>query len=189
MREWHEDRDSYSRGTGLSIYRKPSPAATQQSPARQPWDHRVPPVEPCKGGTGCFTLAGVTRFSGGLRLISVPFAIRCRLLPVFTLLLALAGSIHGAEKEYPITPQEKEAYQLLQDGRFVKARETAQAILAGNTTSFVALYVMSYVYGSVEGSLPRAHYYLECAKDLLEKRWGQRMAAGGPWRWHIRVLS
>lgn len=111
-----------------------------------------------------------------------------RSITTLPLLLLLALNIPGAEKEYPITQQEQEAYRLLQEGRYVKAREAAQTILAGEPSSFVALYVMGTVYGSVEGSLPRAHYYLERAKDILEKRWGQRMASTGPWQWHVKVL-
>jgi tetratricopeptide (TPR) repeat protein len=112
-----------------------------------------------------------------------------RLIPaVFLLFLILAPHLPGQEKEYPVLPLEKEANKLLQEGHPIKAREIAQAILARNPDSFVGLYVMGIVYGEFDGSLPRAYFYLHRAKAILERHWGSRIPASGPWLWHNKVL-
>jgi len=98
-----------------------------------------------------------------------------------------AAALDGQDKEYPVAKPEQEAFSLLGEGRFVKARETAQSILSLSPDSFVALLVMGTVY-EVEGSLPRAHYYFEKARGAIERRWGRRIPDSGPWRWHYRVL-
>ena len=110
-----------------------------------------------------------------------------RFLCVFILLSITAFAQEGEEKEFPVAKPEQEAYSLLEQGRFVKARETAQSILNSNPRSFVALYIMGNVY-EMEGSLPRARYFFEKARNYVEEPWGRRIPTSGPWRWHARIL-
>lgn len=109
-------------------------------------------------------------------------------LAILLLLPILMPRGEGAEKEYPISRIEKEASRLLQEGHFVKARETAQLILNADPDSFVALYVLGMVCGDAEGNLPRARFYLQRARNILEKRWGEDIPLDGPWMWHYQVL-
>jgi tetratricopeptide (TPR) repeat protein len=111
-----------------------------------------------------------------------------RFSAAFLLFLILAPRLPAAQQQFPIAPSESQAVKHLEDGYPVRARETAQAILEVVPDSFVALYVMGVVNGEVEGSLPRAHFYLQRAKTIIERRWGQRVPATGPWLWHNRIL-
>jgi tetratricopeptide (TPR) repeat protein len=95
-----------------------------------------------------------------------------------------------AQDKYPITPQEKAALEILQKGEHpVMAREAAEALLRGNPNSFIGYYVLGAIYAHVEGSLPKAYYYLKKAQQLIESRWGQDIGTGGPWFWHVRSLE
>jgi len=103
----------------------------------------------------------------------------------------LAFAAHGQEPaEYRITPEEEAAYALIQGPpQFVKAREAAEAILAKQPDSFVALHVLAFVHEWGEANLPRAYYLASKARQVLERRWGGAdIPADGPWRWHARVL-
>jgi tetratricopeptide (TPR) repeat protein len=109
-------------------------------------------------------------------------------LAVLLLFLALMPAVEGEEKEYPISRIENEAVLQLEGGRFVKARETAQNILNADPNSFVALYILGIISSEAEGNLPRAHFYLQRAKEILESRWGEDIPLDGPWKWHNKVL-
>jgi tetratricopeptide (TPR) repeat protein len=99
-------------------------------------------------------------------------------------------SLGLAQDKYPITPQEKAAYEILQKGdRPILAREAAEAVLRASPNSFVGYYVLGAIYASVEGSLPKAYYYLKKAQRLIESRWGQDVGEEGPWLWHVRSLE
>ena len=77
-------------------------------------------------------------------------------------LLLLAPVLRGAQvvPEYPITAEEEAAFGFTQSPpQFVKAREAAEAILARQPDSFVALYVLGYVYEWGEANLPRARFF------------------------------
>jgi len=106
------------------------------------------------------------------------------LLASFALLLAAPL----AAVEYKGTSVEQEAVSLLEAGRYVKARETAEVVLAVDPDSFIALYVLGSVYVQSEGSLPRARFFLERGRSVIEKRWGDRVPETGPWEWHNLIL-
>jgi tetratricopeptide (TPR) repeat protein len=91
-------------------------------------------------------------------------------------------------KAFPIAANEQLVVDLVDVGHYVKAREVAAQVLAGNPDSFVALWGMAEVYREGEGNLPKARYFAKRAQHVLERRWGTRIAATGPWRWHARVL-
>jgi len=107
------------------------------------------------------------------------------------LLLLLASALRGAQEapEYPITAEEETAFNFtVSPPQFIKAREAAEAILARQPDSFVALYVLGYVYEWGEANLPRARYFSSRARAVIEARWGAGVPTDGPWRWHARVL-
>lgn len=113
-----------------------------------------------------------------------------RLLAIGMLLL-LAPALWGAEEppEYPITPEEEAAFGFTQSPpQYVKAREAAEAILARRPDSFVALYVLGFVYEWGEANLPRARFFSSRARAVIEARWGVDVPTDGPWRWHARIL-
>ena len=110
------------------------------------------------------------------------------LAPLPLLALICAGLLPAQDK-YPVTRVESAAYDLLQNEvRPVKAREEAEAILRLAPDSFIAYYIIGAVYARVEGSLPRAYYYLKKAQGLIEKRWGEDVPENGPWLWQNRII-
>jgi len=112
-------------------------------------------------------------------------AVFCVLLVFFVGLAVRAG-----EDTYAVSPAEREAFELLQkEGHPVKAREVAEAVLKADKRSFVAYYVIGAVYSRVEGSLPKAYYYLSKAKELIEGTWGETIPPSGPWLWHARTIE
>jgi tetratricopeptide (TPR) repeat protein len=101
-----------------------------------------------------------------------------------------SGSLSPAQDKYPITREERSAYEILQkEERPVKAREAAESILRTNPNSFVGYYILGEVYARVEGSLPKAYYYLKKGQQLIESHWGQSIGDEGPWLWHARVIE
>ncbi len=117
----------------------------------------------------------------------------------FFLRVILTGFLFGAlcsealsltQDKYPITREEQTAFETLQkEGRPVKAREAAEGVLKINPDSFIGYYILGMVYAQVEGNLPKACYYLQKGQNLIEARWGQKIAADGPWLWHARILE
>ena len=106
-------------------------------------------------------------------------------------LLALLAPLEASAQDanaYPIAPGEEAVVDLVEEGRYVKARELAEQVLAGNPQSFVALWAMAEVYEEGEGNLPKARFYSNRAKEVLERRFGKVVPSSGPWRWHARVL-
>jgi len=95
----------------------------------------------------------------------------------------------AAQDKYPVSPSELAAFELLEkESRPVKARAEAEAVLRFVPESFVACYVIGRVYARVEGSLPRAYYFLKKAQGIIESRWGQSVPEDGPWMWQNRIL-
>jgi hypothetical protein len=86
------------------------------------------------------------------------------------------------------TPEELEAYALVRQERFVKARELAEAILRRHPKSFAAHYVLGAAFYYGEGNLPRALYQLRTARALFEARYGAEPEPDAPWRWHSDIL-
>jgi tetratricopeptide (TPR) repeat protein len=102
----------------------------------------------------------------------------------------LSGILCRAQDKYPITIDEKNAFEFLQKGgRPIQAREAAESILKKNPSSFVSYYILGDVYQREEGNLPKAYYFLKKAQQLIESHWGQDIRANGPWLWHARALE
>lgn len=120
--------------------------------------------------------------------------VRPLLLRLGALTLALAcatwGPVPAAAEgtEYQVQPREKEAWELLMEGKPLKARDVAEQLVREHPDSFVARLVLGEVYAWVEGSLPRAYGELTRARATLEKRYGVPLPGDAPWMWHVRVL-
>lgn len=113
--------------------------------------------------------------------------VRRFLLGVLVLATALGAAVQAA---YPPSPAEQQAYDLMQkEGAYVKAREVAESVLKVDHRSFVAYYVIGAVYFRAEGSLPRAYYFLQKSRRMVEREWGSPLPASGPWLWHARILE
>lgn len=61
------------------------------------------------------------------------------------------------------------ARQLIDSGRFVRVRETAEEMLRGNKSSVMGNYLMGVAMQRGEGNLPLARYYLGRARTLFER--------------------
>ncbi|MEW6281331.1 MAG: hypothetical protein AB1758_22160 [Candidatus Eremiobacterota bacterium] len=83
----------------------------------------------------------------------------------------------------------KEAMAVLEQGNYVKARELAEKIVKKEPRNYCACYILGRAFLWGEGSLPRAHFYLSRAVDLIEHEWGERVDSAGPWRTHAMALQ
>lgn len=61
------------------------------------------------------------------------------------------------------------ARQLIDSGRFIRIRETAEGLLRQNKNSVMGNYLMGVAMQRGEGNLPLARYYLGRARSLAEK--------------------
>ncbi len=92
--------------------------------------------------------------------------------------------LEGAES----TPEESEAWTLIDETRYVRARELAERILRKHPRSYMAHLVLGFAQHYGEDNLPRALFHLDRALDLYQKRYGDHPGPGTPWRWHAALL-
>ena len=112
-----------------------------------------------------------------------------RLLSLALLLLLAAAAATAQEEEYPISDEERSAWEAVElESHLVRGRELAEAILVRQPDSFVALCLMAVVCQNADANLPRAAFYASRARAVIERRWGDVVPDDGPWRWHARVL-
>jgi tetratricopeptide (TPR) repeat protein len=71
------------------------------------------------------------------------------------------------------------ARQLIENGRFVRARETAENMLRQDKNSVLGNYLMGVAMQRGEGNLPLARYYLGRARTLFEKNAGLQASEQG----------
>jgi hypothetical protein len=118
-------------------------------------------------------------------------------LPALTLALALSVPIRASAQleqllQAPVgmeaSPSELEAFYAAVSGKLIRARELAQAILAKNPQSYVALYVLGEVEHDAEANFPRAVFDFEQARSIFEAKYGPTPGESQPWRWHTRIL-
>ncbi|MBX2869091.1 MAG: hypothetical protein KTR18_10465 [Acidiferrobacterales bacterium] len=86
-------------------------------------------------------------------------------------------------------PEELKAFWALTDGRRVRARELAQAVIDETPNSYVAHAVLGEVEHIAEGNFPRAVYLLQRALTLFEIAHGEQTDTRNTWRWHSRILQ
>lgn len=86
-------------------------------------------------------------------------------------------------------PQVAAAWQALESNRYIRAREIAEHILAGDPDSIAGHTVLGYVQHRAEGNLPVALYHLERGRQLYEQRYGLAQGDEVPWRWHAVAMG
>jgi tetratricopeptide (TPR) repeat protein len=116
------------------------------------------------------------------------------------LALALAGSAPNAFAQNFQDPgevalegsqasaAEREAFNQVEEGHYVRARELAERILKKNASSSLAQMVLAFAQHYGEDNLPRALFHLDRALALYERRYGGQPGPDAPWRWHAAIL-
>lgn len=120
-------------------------------------------------------------------------AVRIALALVVLLMLVASGARAGPTdttlSQYAYKPQMLEGLQLIDDGKYVKAREVAEKFLEADPQSFQSWYLMGVVLECAEGNLPRAWFFLSGARDRLTKLYGgDDIPRDGPWWLHRQIL-
>lgn len=119
------------------------------------------------------------------------FRIAARFLFALAALLScfVAASAQTARPEYQPAPEEQAFIDLLYAQKQpIEAREKALKYLAKHPNSFAADLVAGTSYYQAEGDLPRAYYFLNQGKSILESRYGYDWSEGAPWRFYARTL-
>lgn len=86
-------------------------------------------------------------------------------------------------------PDEGAAWTEAQAGRFIKARELADGALRRDSSSYVAHFVLGFVYHYGEANAPRALFHTERALALYQAKWGREPEPLAPWRWHAKIIQ
>ncbi len=82
------------------------------------------------------------------------------------------------------------AWNALEHGRYVKAREIAEQILRDDPESIAGHAVLGFVHHRAEGNLPIALYHLKRSRKLYEQRWDPYAEQeDAPWRWHVVTIG
>ncbi|MFI5306513.1 MAG: hypothetical protein ACHQ53_04115, partial [Polyangiales bacterium] len=115
-------------------------------------------------------------------------ALACLLVAGLAAAQNLEDESEVAQRGVEITPQESEAFAQVEEGKYVRARELAERILAKNKGSFVAHMVLGLAQHYGEDNLPRALFHLDRSLALYEQRFGARPGPEAPWRWHMALL-
>lgn len=84
---------------------------------------------------------------------------------------------------------EQAALQLATQGDYIKARASAEAILAKDTQSIIAQWVLVQVFHNEEVNLARALHLLHKLRNLLEASYGQEPQEAMAQLWHRRLLE
>jgi len=91
-------------------------------------------------------------------------------------------------RESAITASEMEAFVQVEEGKFVRARELAERILAKDKSSFVAHMVLGLAQHYGEDNLPRSLFHLARALTLYEQRFSDKPGPNAPQGWHKVLL-
>ncbi len=85
-------------------------------------------------------------------------------------------------------PQEYFLWDLVEQQRYVKAREEAERFLVEHPSSYVGHLVFSQAQHYGEANFPKALFHETRALELFEAEHGSIPAPSQPWRWHARTL-
>ncbi len=99
---------------------------------------------------------------------------------------AAIAALAVPEPGAPGTPQELRAWALVRADHLIEAREAAETALQADATSYIAHFVLGYVYHYAEASFPRALYHEREALRLFVRRHDNPPREA--WRWHARIL-
>lgn len=86
------------------------------------------------------------------------------------------------------TVQELQIWALIEQDRFVKARDEAEKYLAEHPDSYVAHLSLATAHHYGEGNFPMALFHVSRALQLFEERFGPDPSKEQPWRWHAKML-
>lgn len=104
------------------------------------------------------------------------------------LILLTPARCLAVEAGYSGTKDEIKLAELLSHGKYIKARELAEKMLAIDSNSYAANYAMGFIISTAETNLPKAYFYLQRAKDSYESRHGKMAGDENTWRWHVNIL-
>jgi hypothetical protein len=85
-------------------------------------------------------------------------------------------------------PEELALWELIEQQRYVRAREEAERYLAEHPESYVAHLVLGSAQHYGEANFPKALFHEVQALALFESKEGVEPAQTQPWRWHARIL-
>jgi tetratricopeptide (TPR) repeat protein len=117
-----------------------------------------------------------------------------RLAALSSLVSALVLGValtHASSQSPPIEggdAAENAAVALIEEHRFIRARDAATAILRRNNRSFIAHFVLAAVHHEAEANFPVGLHHANEAARLYGARYGNPPRPGSPWMWHARIL-
>jgi len=86
------------------------------------------------------------------------------------------------------TPEEQEALQSDEAGKYIRAREQAEKILARDPRSIIATYVLADVFHEEEVNHARALFLVRKARRLLTETYGEAPTDAQAQIWHKRIM-
>lgn len=87
------------------------------------------------------------------------------------------------------TLDEARLWELIEQRRYVKAREEAERFLVEHPDSYVAHLVFAEAQHLGEANFPKALFHELRALELFETEHGSTPTGSQPWRWHARILT
>ncbi|MEM7435162.1 MAG: tetratricopeptide repeat protein [Myxococcota bacterium] len=87
------------------------------------------------------------------------------------------------------TAQEAGLWDLIEQRRYVRAREESEKYLAEHPDSFIGHLVFSQAQHLGEANFPKALFHELRALELFEAEFGETPTGSEPWRWHARILT
>lgn len=114
-------------------------------------------------------------------------------LTIASACIAVGAGVHaqhqlGLSEEAGAMLDEERALAEAAAGRYIKARELAEAIVRRNPRSYAGHYVLGMVHHYGEANFARALYHLERARSLFEREHGPRPTLFAQRRWHALIL-
>lgn len=101
--------------------------------------------------------------------------------------LSLSVALSQSSLEATGSGPELAAVQLLEQHNYVRARDSATAILRRDPRSYIAHFVLAVVHYEAEANFPVGLHHANEALTLFERRYGSPPASG-PLMWHARIL-
>ena len=111
-------------------------------------------------------------------------------LVVVAVALGLAGPAGAGAAELRLTgtPEEQAALASAETGKYIRAREQAEEVLADDPDSLIGTFVLAEVFHEEEANHPRALFLVRRAKALLTAAYGAAPSEAAAQIWHKRIL-
>ena len=119
----------------------------------------------------------------------------------FAILVALALTVPGGRAraqdeeaepkhvEMMGSAEEKDAWKAVEEGKFIRARNLGEALVAAHPDSFAGQFVLGVAFHRGESDLARAVRHLEMARKLYKQKFPLKPAPTDPWRWNVSTLN